>query len=115
VEACGCCRAVNIPSENIRIVCHPRNVDAAADLRRAGVHDLPAVDQRGTGIVGLRLQLGLSVRRHEVISVRRQDPHVVLDRSRLFNSDQSELTATMRGDLIAPNPTAIVRLTGLLP
>jgi hypothetical protein len=51
----------------------------------------------------------------QVIWVRRQDPQVVLDRSRLFNSDQSELRATLRGDLIVPNPTAIVRITGLLP
>jgi hypothetical protein len=39
----------------------------------------------------------------------------VLDRSRLFNNDQSELRETMRGDLIVPNPTSVVRLTGLLP
>lgn len=51
----------------------------------------------------------------QVIWVRRQDPQIVLDRSRLFNSDQSELRATVRGDLIVPNPTSIVRLTGLLP
>ena len=51
----------------------------------------------------------------QVIWVRRQDPQIVLDRSRLFNSDQSELRATMRGDLIVPNPTSVVRLTGLLP
>jgi hypothetical protein len=39
---------------------------------------------------------------------------VEIDRSRLFNSDQSELRAKLRADLISPNPTGVVRVTGLL-
>jgi hypothetical protein len=33
---------------------------------------------------------------------------------RLFNSDPSEIRAKLRGDLISPNPTGIVRLTRAL-
>ena len=49
-----------------------------------------------------------------VVVVWRSDLEVEIDRSRLFNSDQSEIRAKLRADLIAPNPTGIVRLTGLL-
>jgi HK97 family phage major capsid protein len=50
----------------------------------------------------------------EVIAVVRQDVRVDLDRSRLFNSDQSELRAISRADVLVPNPTAVVRITGVL-
>ena len=40
---------------------------------------------------------------------------VEVDRSRLFNSDHSEIRAKLRGDLIAAIPNGIVRVTGLLP
>jgi len=43
--------------------------------------------------------------------VRRMDATVEVDRSRLFNTDQSEIRGKMRVNLIAPNPTAIVKLT----
>ena len=49
-----------------------------------------------------------------VVVVWRSDLEVEIDRSRLFNSDQSEIRAKLRTDLIAPNPTGTVRLTGLL-
>jgi HK97 family phage major capsid protein len=48
----------------------------------------------------------------EVVYVRRSEVELELDRSRLFNSDQSEMRAKLRGDLIVPNPTAVVRITG---
>jgi HK97 family phage major capsid protein len=50
----------------------------------------------------------------QVIAVMRQDVRVELDRSRLFNSDQSELQAIMRADLVVPNPKAVVRIRGIL-
>jgi hypothetical protein len=34
-----------------------------------------------------------------------------VDRSRLFNRDMSEIRGKLRANLIAPNPTAIVKLT----
>ncbi len=43
--------------------------------------------------------------------VRRQDATVEVDRSRLFNSDETEVRGKMRVSLVAPHPTAIVRLT----
>lgn len=47
----------------------------------------------------------------QVIVVFRQDTSIVLDRSRLFNTDQSELRAILRADLIVPNPLAVVRIS----
>jgi hypothetical protein len=49
----------------------------------------------------------------EVVYVRRSEVELELDRSRLFNSDQSELRAKLRGDLIVPNPSAVVRIAGV--
>jgi HK97 family phage major capsid protein/HK97 family phage prohead protease len=128
--------AVNIPPENIVIVTHPRTVAALRKLKAstAGSYlwgdpttatprpifgeqvfttsQLSITETQGSSSVTNSAYL---FDRTQVIWVRRQDPQVVLDRSRLFNSDQSELRATLRGDLIVPNPTAIVRITGLLP
>jgi HK97 family phage major capsid protein len=49
----------------------------------------------------------------QLVLVRRQDASIELDRSRLFHQDGSELRATLRADLLAPNPTAIVRIAGV--
>ena len=49
--------------------------------------------------------------RAKLAGVRRQDSTVEVDRSRLFNRDQSEIRGKLRANLIAPNPTAIVKLT----
>ncbi len=50
----------------------------------------------------------------QVVVVSRNDATIELDRSRLFNQDMSELRGTLRADLLAPNPTAIVRIAGVL-
>lgn len=50
----------------------------------------------------------------EVVVVRREDVAVEIDRSRLFNSDESEIRAIARMDLVVPNPAAVVRIAGLL-
>ena len=50
----------------------------------------------------------------QVVAVFRQDTSIVLDRSRLFNTDQSELRAILRADFSAPNPKAIVRISKIV-
>jgi HK97 family phage major capsid protein len=50
----------------------------------------------------------------QVYAVFRQDTTIVLDRSRLFNTDQSELRAILRADLIVPNPLAVVRISKII-
>jgi len=47
------------------------------------------------------------------VYVQRSPIEIELDRSRLFNSDQS-VRAKLRGDLISPTPSGIVRITGFL-
>lgn len=51
----------------------------------------------------------------QVVAVRRQEARVELDRSRLFNFDQSELRATLRWDLVVPNGKSVVRIAGFRP
>lgn len=51
----------------------------------------------------------------EVVAVRRFDTIIEFDNSRLFNSDQSEVRAIARWDLVVPNPTAVVRIAGIRP
>jgi HK97 family phage major capsid protein len=51
----------------------------------------------------------------QVVVVQRADVSVELDSSRLFNSDQSEIRAITRLDLVVPNPAAVVRILGILP
>ncbi len=51
----------------------------------------------------------------QVVLVRRQDAEIEVDRSRLFNSDQSEIRGKLRCDVVLPNPTACVRVAGLKP
>jgi HK97 family phage major capsid protein/HK97 family phage prohead protease len=50
----------------------------------------------------------------QVVVVNRNDATIELDRSRLFNQDMSEMRGTLRADLLAPNPTAICRIAGVL-
>lgn len=45
----------------------------------------------------------------------RQDVNVELDRSRLFNADQSEMRARFRADLLVPNAGAVCRIVGVRP
>jgi HK97 family phage major capsid protein len=49
----------------------------------------------------------------QVVVVRREDVRVETDSSRLFNSDQSEVRAIMRVDVVVPNPKAVVVMTGV--
>ncbi len=50
----------------------------------------------------------------QIVVVRRNDASIELDRSRLFNQDASEMRGTLRADVLVPNPTAVVRIAGVL-
>ncbi len=50
----------------------------------------------------------------QIVLVRRIDVTVEVDRSRLFNQDATEMRGKIRADLIVPNPTAVVKLTGIV-
>ncbi len=51
----------------------------------------------------------------QILFVRRQEVEVTVDSSRLFNSDQSELRATCRADMVVPNAAAVVRIARIVP
>lgn len=54
------------------------------------------------------------VQADQCVAVMRQDVRVERDSSRLFNSDESEVRAIMRADFVVPNPSAVVRILGVL-
>jgi HK97 family phage major capsid protein/HK97 family phage prohead protease len=49
----------------------------------------------------------------QVHIVNRLDGEILLDRSRLFHLDMSEIRAKLRVDLLVPNPVAVVRVKGI--
>lgn len=51
----------------------------------------------------------------QVILVRRQDVEVETDPYSKFNSDQTQIRAVARFDLVVPHPQAVVRIAGILP
>jgi HK97 family phage major capsid protein len=52
---------------------------------------------------------------NQVVGVFREDASIEVDNSRLFNSDQSEIRAIMRADVVVPNPKAVCRILGIIP
>jgi HK97 family phage major capsid protein len=50
---------------------------------------------------------------NSIVAVRRMDLRIEIDRSRLFNSDQSEVRAILRIDVVHPTPKAINRISGI--
>ena len=136
-DAIALLEAVNVPRERMRIVLHPRNVATLRKLKAStggtylwsadpatsspsGIFGVPVYSSPQLGTIetqGTSGAVANSAYVYDVDSlvyVQRTPIEVELDRSRLFNSDQSEMRAKLRGDLISPTPTGIVRVTGLL-
>jgi HK97 family phage major capsid protein len=126
--------AVNVPLERISVILHTRNVGKLRSLKASGTGEYlggPAQGATPAAIWGrpyfTTSQLSVNetqgtstdcnsaylVDTENVVYVRRADVSIELDRSRLFDSDRSELRATLRGDLIAPSASAITRVAGL--
>jgi len=137
-DAIALLEAVNVPRERIRIVVHPRNIGTLRKLKAstagsylwnsdpsatspAAIFGVPVVSsaQLSTGETqgtsGAVANSAYVYDTQSLVYVQRSPIEIELDRSRLFNSDQSEMRAKLRGDLVAPTPTGIVRVTGLLP
>jgi len=136
-DAIALLEAVNVPRERIRIVAAPRNVGALRKLKAStGGTYLWSSDPSATSpasVFGVPVSTSAQLSTNEVLGtsgavtnsayvydvdslvyVQRSPIEIELDRSRLFNSDQSEMRGKLRGDLISPTPTGIVRVTGLL-
>jgi len=136
-DAIAALEAVNVPRERIRIVAAPRNVGALRKLKAStGGTFLWSSDPSATspasifGVpVGASAQLSTTETQgtsgavansayvydvDSLVYVQRSPIEIELDRSRLFNSDQSQMRGKLRGDLISPTPTGIVRVAGLL-
>ena len=56
----------------------------------------------------------MSTTRSQVVRCSGRTRRIAVDRSRLFNTDQSEVRAIMRADLVVPNPLAVVRITQVI-
>lgn len=131
MDALALLDAVNVPRERVAVVGHTRNLATLRKLRSTANGEylmesaLPAMGLNAnqfywTPQLSTNETMGTSTTTNSiylfdtqnVIYVPRTSLQIVLDRSRLFNSDQSELRATMRADLIVPSPNAVVRVTG---
>ena len=136
-DAISALEAVNIPRERIRIIAAPRNVGALRRLKAstAGSY-LWSSDPSATSpasIFGVPISASAQLALNEVVGtsgavtnsayvydvdslvyVQRSSIEIELDRSRLFNADMSEFRAKLRGDLISPTPSGVVRVAGLL-
>jgi HK97 family phage major capsid protein len=111
------------------IVMHPTHWGVVAKIKEVSGSAKPVVqDAAGSVAQGIQRQLlGIPVYLSSQIAtgsvlvydppqqvvVRRQDVSVELDRSRLFNYDQSEIRAIARVDFIVPNPKSIVHMSGV--
>jgi HK97 family phage major capsid protein len=135
-DAIALLEAVNVPMSRMRIVAAPRNVAAfrKAKASTGGTYlwDSDPSTASPTTVFGVPIvasaQLTLTETQgsssltnsiyvydtESLVYVQRSPIEIELDRSRLFNSDQSEFRAKSRGDLISPTPTGIVRITGAL-
>lgn len=121
------------------IVMHPRSWLTLSKLKEAAGSTKPLLqDSAGSGSQGISRSLygvpvflssqmsitetqGLKAdcssiyvyQADEVCAVIREDVRVERDSSRLFNSDQTEVRAIMRADVVVPNPAAVVRIVGV--
>lgn len=137
-DAIALLEGVNVPRERIRVILHPRNVGTLRKLKAstggtylwdadpaapspASIFGVPVYSssQLGTGETqgtsGAVANSAYVYDTQSLVYVQRSPIEIELDRSRLFNSDSSEMRAKLRGDLISPTPSGIVRITGLLP
>lgn len=134
-DAIALLEAVNVPLDRIRVVAHPRNVatfrKAKASTGGTYLWDADPASATPTTVFGAPLFASAQLATNEVqgtsgavtnsiyvydtesvVWVNRNPSVVEVDRSRLFNSDQTEVRAKLRGDLLSPTPTGIVRVTG---
>lgn len=128
-------------AEGTAIAMHPRSWKAVAKLKETSTSNKPLIQEEAGGptaavrrsIYGVPVFLSsqLSIaetqgtasdassvyvyQADQVVAVMRRETRVERDSSRLFNSDQSEVRAIMRADLVVPNPKAVVRVLGLIP
>ena len=123
------------------IVMHPRTWTAVTKLKETSSSNKPLVTEgSGSPTSGVRrsiygvpvfLSSQLSITETQgsasnassvyvfdsskIWSVLRTEVEIELDRSRLFNSDQSELRAIWRADVVVPDPECVVRILGVTP
>ncbi len=126
IQAVGLLAAANVPGPYVAAM-NPRTATALALLKDADGRQLapPAgmpqmlvttqlsvAETKGTAIAASSVYVFAPA---QLVLVRRQDAAIELDRSRLFNIDASELRGKLRADLLAPNPSAVVRIDGVIP
>jgi HK97 family phage major capsid protein len=135
-DAIAVLEANNVPLARMRLVVAPRNLATFRKLKAstggtylwdadpasaspASIFGVPVVASaqltltETTGTSSLTNSMYL-YDTESLVYVQRSPIEIELDRSRLFNSDQSEFRAKSRGDLISPTPTGIVRMQGAL-
>lgn len=133
-DAIGLLNAVNAPGDYV-IVMHPSLWQALSKLKVGSSYNSPLLafpgDAAAPRIYGAPVYITSQLSTTEtqgsattttsayvyaasqVVLVRRMDATIELDRSRLFDHDQSEMRGKLRADLLVPNPEAVVRILGV--
>ena len=108
----GLLRSANAPEPYV-LACHPDVVTAFQGLQNTLGDSVEIPPNMPTMYASTQINGGTAFlySPSQLAVVRRRDATIEIDRSRLFNQDMSEVRGRMRVNLIAPNPTAIVKLT----
>ena len=108
----GLLRGANVPEPYV-LACHPNVRTAFERLTDSTGQPLQAPPSTPPMYSSTQITAGTAYlyAPSSLALVRRQDASIELDRSRLFNKDQSELRGKLRANLLAPYPNACVRLT----
>jgi HK97 family phage major capsid protein len=103
-------------TNNMPLVLNQTGVAAAPDLRLYGVPVYLTSQLSQTEVQGSSGAVCSSIYvcdMSQIVFVRNGTLRLELDRSRLFNSDESEVRAVLRATWAFPNPTAITRIKGV--
>lgn len=128
IRAVGMLRDANVPGPYVAVLAS-RDLTALELLREATGSNLQLAAPAGLPAVFTTTQLPVNEAKGtannassayvfapaELVLVRRLDAEILLDRSRLFDHDMSEIRGKLRADLILPNPQAVVQINGITP
>jgi uncharacterized protein len=109
IEAVGKLAAANAPGPYVAVG-PPSVFTALALLKNKNEDQLSAPKEMPKVLTTTQVAKTFVYAPSQVVLVRRQDAEIELDRSRLFNEDESEIRGKLRADVLLPNPEAIVLL-----
>lgn len=112
LKGVGLLRAANAPEPYV-LACNPAVQSAFQQLQDTLFQSIAVYPGTPTFYTSTQINAGTAYLYSPEQSwvIRRRDAEIMIDRSRLFNSDQSEVRGKIRVNYLVPNPTSIVKLT----